>query len=210
MWDEVGKYLYSKQRSALLPAIENDLGERRFVELLIGTGGNTDFAADAEMDFLFTEKSSFFHFNVEDYLKEIKHEHFQYNQDTDKQVSLFVPAQMSNKGGQKREIPLVQYLNQTFSEEQINDLDGFTIQVTDWEASNEKVQGFIDSEHSKSPDKGKKAQMYYPFQPEDCFLFSGNNPFPVEQAKKTQDIIVVQGTTGGPKADKKRHLCCRI
>ena len=196
VWDEVGKYLYSKQRSALLPAIENDLGERRFVELLIGTGGNTDFAADAEMDFLYTEKSSFFHFDVEEYLKEIKPEHFQYVQETDKQVSLFVPAQMSNKGGQKKEIPLVQYLDRTFTAEEIEALAGFNILVTDWETSFEKVEEFISSEGAKSPDKGKKAQMYYPFQPEDCFLFSGNNPFPVEQAKRTQDAINVSGKNG--------------
>ena len=119
--------MYSKQRSALLPAIENDLGERRFVELLIGTGGNTDFAADAEMDFLYTEKSDFFHFSVEEYLKEVKEEHFKYVQETDKEVSLFVPAQMSNKGGEKKEIPLVQYLNRDFTEEQIKELDGFNI-----------------------------------------------------------------------------------
>ena len=196
VWDEVGKYLYSKQRSALLPAIENDLGERRFVELLIGTGGNTDFAADAEMDFLYTEKSDFFHFSVEEYLKEVKEEHFKYVQETDKEVSLFVPAQMSNKGGEKKEIPLVQYLNRDFTEEQIKELDGFNILVTDWEEALDKVQGFIGSEQAKSPDKGKKAQMYYPFQPEDCFLFSGNNPFPVEQAKRTQDAINIKGTYG--------------
>jgi hypothetical protein len=196
VWDEVGKYLYSKQRSALLPAIENDLGERRFVELLIGTGGNTDFAADAEMDFLNTEKSNFFHFDVEEYLKDIKDEHFRYHQDTDKKVSLFVPAQMSNKGGQKREIPLVQYLNRDFTAEQVEALDGFNIFVTDWDIAHDKVNDFINSEHAKSPDKGKKAQMYYPFQPEDCFLFSGNNPFPVEQAKKAQDIINIDGKTG--------------
>ena len=196
VWDEVGKYLYSKQRSALLPAIENDLGERRFVELLIGTGGNTDFAADAEMDFLFTEKSDFFHFDVQKYLEEVKDEHFQYVQETDKQVSLFVPAQMSNKGGQKKKIPLVQYLNRKFNEEELKALEGFDIFVTDWEESQQKVEGFINSEHRKSSDKGKKAQMYYPFQPEDCFLFSGNNPFPVEEAKKTQDRIRLDGLTG--------------
>ena len=196
VWDEVGKYLYSKQRSALLPAIENDLGERRFVELLIGTGGNTDFAADAEMDFLYTEKSDFFHFDVTQYLEEVKEEHFRYVQETDKEVSLFVPAQMSNKGGEKKEVPLVQYLNRDFTEEQIKELDGFNILVTDWEEALDKVQGFIGSEQAKSPDKGKKAQMYYPFQPEDCFLFSGNNPFPVEQAKRTQDAINIKGTYG--------------
>ena len=196
VWDEVGKYLYSKQRSALLPAIENDLGERRFVELLIGTGGNTDFAADAEMDFLYTEKSDFFHFDVTQYLEEVKEEYFEYVQETDKEVSLFVPAQMSNKGGEKKEIPLVQYLNRDFTEEQIKELDGFNILVTDWKEALDKVQGFIGSEQAKSPDKGKKAQMYYPFQPEDCFLFSGNNPFPVEQAKRTQDAINVKGTYG--------------
>lgn len=194
--DEAAKLLYSPQRSALLPAIENDLGEKRYVEMLIGTGGNTDFSADAEQDFLFTEKSGFWHFDPDEYRKEVKPEHFKYVQESDKKTSLFVPAEMSNKGGEKIEIPLSEYLNRSFSKEEKKALEGLTIKVTDWEEARKKVEAFIESETKKSSDKGKKARMYYPFQPEDCFLFTGNNPFPIEEAKKAQDKIYEEGRTG--------------
>lgn len=196
IWDEVGKFRYHKQRSALLPALENDLGEKRLVEFLMGTGGNVDFAVDAEGDFLDTDKSGFLHCDPDEYRATVKEEYFKYYQETDKKVSLFVPAQMSNKGGQKVEIPLSEYLNREFTQEELEALEGLNIWVTNWEESESKIREFITKEHSKSDELGKKAQMYYPFQPEDCFLYSNKNPFPVEDAKKHQQFLKEKGLTG--------------
>ena len=196
VWDEVGKYRYKLQRAALLPAITNARGKRRFVEFLIGTGGNIDFAVDAEKDFLYTEKSGFLHIDVDEYKEYVKPEHFQYVQDSDKKVSLFVPAQMSNYGGEKKEIPLYEYLNKDFTKKQKEELEGLNIFVTDWEKAEENVLKEIKDAEAKSREEGKKARMYMPFQPEDCFLFSGSNPFPVEKARKTQEKIYQEQNYG--------------
>lgn len=196
IWDEIGKYKYNRQRAALLPAIMNDLGERSFVELLMGTGGSIEHAEDAQADFLYTEKSKFLYCDPEEYKLEVKPEYFQYTQTSDKKVGLFVPAQMSLAGGQKKEIPLSEYLNREFTKEQLKDLEGFNIWVTDWENAETRVRELIAIEYAKSSDEGRKAQMYYPFQPEECFLDLAKNPFPVEEARKRQAFIKEKGLTG--------------
>ena len=196
VFDEVGKFKYSKQRAALLPAIENEEGEKRFVEFLMGTGGNVENAINAESDFLDTDTSGFLHCDPDDYRKVVKPEYFQYIQESDKKVSLFVPAQMSNKGGKKIEVPLSEYLNRSFTEEELQDLEGLTILVTDWENATEKINTHIANEIKKDEETGKKTQMYYPTQPEHCFLYSDKNPFPAEEARKRRDFLKSTGQTG--------------
>lgn len=182
--DECGKINYSKQRAALLPALIDDLGERRFVEFMMGTGGEIANSSDAEKDFLYTDKSGFLHCDLKEYAKTIREPHFKYVQQSDKKTSLFVPAQMSNSGGAKLEIPLYEYLNQDFTEEQKKDLEGLNIKVTQWDIAEQNVRKKIKAEQEKSITEGKKAQMYYPFQPEDCFLASDTNIFNVELIKR--------------------------
>lgn len=196
IWDEIGKFKYSKQRKALLPAITSKYGKRRFVEILMGTGGNIEYAEDAQEDFLYTEKSGFLHCDPEEYKKVVKPQYFQYTQNSNKKVGLFVPAQMSMEGGIKKEIPLYEYLNREFTTEQKKQLEGLNIWVTDWENAEKKVREHVQQEEAKKDEDGKKAKMYYPFQPEECFLDLNKNPFPVEEARKRQEFLKETGLTG--------------
>jgi hypothetical protein len=196
VFDEVGKFKYKNQRSALLPALKTSDGEKRFVEFLVGTGGSIDFSEDAERDFLYTTTSGFLHCDPDEYRGLVKEEYFQYRQESEKKVGLFVPAQMSNDGGRKVEIPLSEYLNRTFTDEELEDLEGFNIWVTNWEVAKANCERVIAEEKAKSDGEGKKAQMYLPFQPEDCFLHSENNPFPADDAKKRQAYLREKGLTG--------------
>lgn len=189
-WDEVGKFLYTKQRAAVKPAIMNKRGKRRFIEIMVGTGGNIELAAAAKEDFLNADKAGFFVFNPDEYREEVKPEHFRYNQESDKKTGLFVPAEMSMAGGDKLRIPIYEYLNRDFTDEEKEELEGVYIHVTDWDTAKEKVEKEIEDEFGISRDRGKKAQMYYPFQPEDCFLHMGSNPFPQEEAQKAFDRII--------------------
>jgi len=189
-WDEVGKYGYTKQRSAVKPAIMSKRGKRRFVELMVGTGGNIELATSAKEDFMNADKSGFLVFEPDEYRQEVKEKYYPYQRESDKKTGLFVTAEMSMAGGQKTKIPLWEYLNKKFTKQQKEEMEGLYIYVTDWENARERVQKEIDDEYAISRDRGKKAQMYYPFQPEDCFLHMGNNPFPVEEAQKTFDRIM--------------------
>ena len=71
----------------------------------------------------------------------------------------------------------------------------FNIFVTDWEKAQAKVEGFINEEHRKSSDKGRRLRCTTLFNQKIAFV-SGNNPFPAEEAKKTQDRIRLEGLTG--------------
>ena len=190
-----GKYSYTKQRSAVKPAIMSKKGKRRFVELMVGTGGNIELATSAKEDFMNADKSGFLVFDADDYRKEVKEKYFPFQRETDKKTGLFVPAEMSMAGGDKIKIPLYEYSNKKFTKKQKEEMEGLYIYVTDWENARERVEKIIADEAAISRDRGKKAQMYYPFQPEHCFLHIGNNPFPVEEAQKAYDRIM--SDTGG-------------
>jgi hypothetical protein len=188
-WDEVGKYLYGKQRKAVKPALVTVSGKVRCVEYLFGTGGDIDAAQDAEKDFLFADKAGFFVFDPNKFREYVKPEYFQYEQESDKKTGVFVPAQMSMQAGEKQEIPLTEYLNREFTSQQKKDLEGLNVFVTRWEEAREKIEKHIEEEYNDSTLAGKKAEMYYPFQPESCFLYTKHNPFPIEAARKAQEII---------------------
>lgn len=202
--DEVGKFSYSLAMSALKPALKAIDGSYRAIVIMAGTGGNIDVSSDAERDFLNSgvptskdEKTSgYVHIDVEDYKTVVKPEYFKYKQISNAQVGLFPPAEMSNAGGTKLLIPFSEYLNRDFTDAQLKDLEGFDIYVTDWENAHKRIEAEISEEEFKSDKEGKKAKMYYPFQPEDCFLYSGSNPFPVEELKRTRKRLKEIGATG--------------
>lgn len=190
-----GKYHWEKQHEALVPALSTKFGKRA-TEVLVGTGGNIDFSKDIEKAFLEPRDIGFYHFNLEEYKDTLVDGMFPYEQISDLKTGLFVPAQLSLEGGEKIIMPLSSFIKKTYSKQDLKDLEGFTIEVTDWKNATDKINNYLDISANKSDSAYKKAQMYYPFQPEDCFLHSGNNPFPVEEAKKMQNIIKEKGLQG--------------
>lgn len=196
IFDEIGKFKYSAQRKALLPALQTKFGERRFVEFLVGTGGSVENSVDAEKAFLNAEEAGFLHCDPNEYRATVKDGYFEYYQESPKKVGLFVPAQMSNAGGRKIEVPLSEYLNREFTKEELKDLEGFNIWVTDWPNALENVQKTIVEEKANGEDEDDKAEMYYPFQPEDCFIHSSNNNFPTKEGKSRQNYLKEKGLTG--------------
>lgn len=196
IFDEVGKFSYSLPFSALKPALIDSFGEYRTIPMFVGTGGEIDSSKDAERDFLNAEENGFVVINSEDYRNLVTEGNFEYKQKSNLKTGFFAPSQMCNKGGVKKELELYQYIKGNYSDDDFSDLEGFKIQVTDWVAAPESIKKEIEIEQKKSDKEGKKAQMYYPFQPEDCFLYSGNNPFPVEEAKVTLQKIKDSGNIG--------------
>jgi hypothetical protein len=183
IWDEAGKYLFQKQRAALLPAIQTKFGKRT-TEILVGTGGDIDNGTNLEGMFLYTEKSNSYHFDYNEYKQTLKEGLFPYEQASDLKVGVFVPAQMSIAGGEKIKIPFTDFLNKEFTKEEKVALEGFEIEVTNWENAKKLTDAEIEKEKEKGDFLHKKARMYYPYQPEDCFLSSSNSPFPTEDIKK--------------------------
>lgn len=191
-----GKFLYRDSFSALEPALVTSDGDYRTIPVMVGTGGSIANSKDAEQDFLYSEKRGFTPIDPQEIREIVKPKYYQYEQKSGLKVGLFPCAQMSNAGGKKIEIPLSEYLNKDFTDKQLKDLEGFNIHVTDWENAKQRVEEKIKAEYEKSDREGKKAQMYYPFQPEDCFLHIGKNPFPAEDAKKAKSLIREKGLDG--------------
>ena len=187
--DEIGKFSYSSAMSALKPALVASDGTYRALPILAGTGGNVELSVDAERDFTNTDKSGYTTCDVEDYKKIVKPIYFQYTQESDRSVGLFPPGQMCNAGGEKISIPLSEYLNKDFTPEQLEALEGLNIYVTDWENAAENVKKEIEIEEFRGDGDGKKARMFYPSQPEDCFLSTNVNILPLQEGKKTLEYL---------------------
>ena len=183
IWDEAGKYLFQKQRGALLPAIQTKFGKRT-TEILVGTGGDMDNGTNLEGMFLYSEKSNSYHFDYEEYKQTLKEGIFPYEQKSDLKVGVFVPAEMSLAGGEKLKTPFTKFLKRDFTKEEKEALEGFEIEVTNWEEAKKLTDNEIEKEKEKGDLLHKKARMYYPYQPEDCFLSSSTSPFPTEDIKK--------------------------
>lgn len=182
------KYSWEKQHSAVLPAISTKFG-KRCTELFFGTGGNIEFSGDAEKAFLTPKESGFFYFDMNEFKEHIDSKYFPYEQVSTADVGLFVPAEMSLEGGIKKKIPLYEYVRKEYSRQDIADLEGFEIEITNWEEATNRVTDFVENEKKKGDSAWKKAQMYYPRQPEDCFLHTGSNPFPAEEARDAKKRI---------------------
>ena len=193
IFDEVGKYLFKTQWLALKPALATSLGIYRTVVLFVGTGGDVDMSQDAENYFLNPAKNKFSVCNPKEYKELVTKGHFELNQ-KHADTGLFVPKHMSLEGGKKTTMPFKDYINKKYTEEEEEELEGFTIQVTDWTGTEKH---FTDTlENIDDPQEKVKEQMYYPSQPEDCFLVKGNNPFPAEIAKRTKDSLEENGLLG--------------
>ena len=193
IFDECGKYSYKNQWLALQPAISTNLGVYRTIVLFVGTGGDVDMSKDAENYFLDADGSNFTRIDPTLYQKIVQDGMFPLEQ-KNTNTGLFVPRNMSLEGGEKKIIPFNDYVKKTYSKDDLEALEGFNIQVTDWKGTDE----YFDNKLSTLKDDLEKVKqtMYYPSQPEDCFLVKGNNPFPAEQAKKTRVSLEENGLLG--------------
>lgn len=193
IFDEVGKFGFKNQWLALKPAIATNLGTPRTVVLFSGTGGDVDNSKDAEEYFLSADESNFTRIDPTEYKKIVDDNYFKLDQ-KNTNTGLFVPKDMSLEGGEKIKIPIYKYVKRDYSKQDLEDLEGFYISVTDWDKTKKH---FEDSLGRLKDDLERiKQTMYYPSQPEDCFLVKGNNPFPAEQAKKTRMSLAEHGLLG--------------
>ena len=191
--DECGKFNFKNQWLALKPAIATSLGTPRTVVLFTGTGGDVDSSKDAENYFLDAEANNFTRIDPYEYKKIVKDDMFPIEQ-KNTNTGLFVPKDMSLEGGKKNIIPLHEYIKGNYSADDLDALEGFNIHVTNWEFTDKHFTKLL--ENLKDDLERVKQTMYYPTQPEDCFLVKGNNPFPAEQAKKTRMSLEENGLLG--------------
>ncbi len=186
--DEAGKFNCSGPYEAALPSFETPHGWK-CVPILTGTGGNEELSQDAYR--MLTNPEAFKLLTMDwDTLE---------NRIPDKSLitwkrktfGIYVPAQMSYKTGIKK-IPsnLGDYLG---SEDKF--LKSVDILVTDWKHSLEIIEA--DRELKKDDKIAlNKETMYYPLDPDDCFLSRIDNPFPAKIALKHKTHLKDTGKIG--------------
>ena len=153
------------------------------------TGGNVDLSIDAQNMLMNPEENSILPMNW-DRLDNMV-------QDKDlitwkrKNFGLFLPSQMSFKDGLKKvDKSLGDYFN--IEDERLQKIN---IKVTDWVNSNKVIKE--DRDKKKKDKTGlNKEKMYYPIDPNDCFLNKIENPFPALEAQLHKEYLIENGLIG--------------
>ena len=182
-----GKYSFLKMYLGLLPALQTPHGQKGTV-FLSGTSGNEKLSKDA-----FKVLSNPNAYNIlpmdwsvlNDKVPKI------YQTWSESTFGIFVPGQMSYETGLiKKESNLAEYLGSDNKE-----LKKVNIQVTDWKVSTQILK---DKRIALEKDRESynKQVMYFPLDPNDCFLSGMSTPFPVHTGRLHMNTLVEKGEIG--------------
>lgn len=185
--DECGKFAFKKAWEAARPSFDTGLGTWRISPWLLGTSGNIDMVQDAmslannpESNNLLVMDWSLIERNNPDPTW------------TRKSWALFVPGQMS-LAIKKVDSNLGEYLGEKDPE-----LEKIKMQVTPWESANAELQNELKKLKKIDTVAYYNRRMFYPLDPDDCFLQDSYNPFPTAEAITHKNEIVARGDTGKP------------
>lgn len=187
--DEIGKFPFKKAFNTAKASFEAlDGSGWRCTPILIGTSGEVEQAKDA---FSVVHNPAAYNLLEMDWnLLERYCENPTWKKKT---FGIFVPAQMAMKTGVvKDKTNLADFLKVDSK-----DLKKIPIQVTNWERSTKAIKKGREL-LKKSQDKTDYNDdvMFYPFDTDDCFLRSGDNPFPSQRAQLHLREILQNGDTG--------------
>lgn len=191
IFDEVGKGPIKKPYTAAMPSYDTPYGWR-LSPILAGTGGEVELSKDAQE--MFSDPETY-NLLVMDW-DILNRRAMKGKTWKERKWAMFVPGQMANSGV-KRTIGLGDYLGKPDDKK----LNKIKIDVTDFEASTNK----LNEERKKLSTKDRVAYtshtMFYPFTIDDCFLSSSQNLFPVEYAIKHKNDLLESGQYSGMLCD---------
>lgn len=174
VFDEIGKFSFLGAYQAALPSYSTPYG-LRLTAILAGTSGEIEKCEDAQKVLSNPLSYSILPMNW-DALDKMAGDHVTWKRQS---WSLFVPGQMSHSEYcPKKETTLGKYLGKKDAKK----LNKIKFLETDWENSTKNLKR--EREELSKGDKKRfvNFKMYYPFDPDDCFLNSGVNRYPVELA----------------------------
>lgn len=174
VWDEIGKFSFLSPYLAALPSYSTPYGPR-LTALLAGTSGEIDKCEDVQK--VLSDPISYKVLPMNwDLLDKRAGDHISWKRQS---WSMFVPGQMSHSEyTAKKETTLGKFLGKPVAK----GLAKIKILATDWKKSTENLKK--ERERLVKGDKKNLVnfKMYYPMDPDDCFLNSGVNRYPVELA----------------------------
>lgn len=153
------------------------------------TGGDEDLSAEAEKALADPKSHRFVEMDWNILNKMVPKEFRTWEE---RPFGFFIPAQMGQRTGHiKNEKTLSDFLGLKSKE-----LDKVKIQVTDWEI-NTKVCLQKREDLKKDRTQLQKEIVYYPLDPEECFMSAKSNPFPAQNIKTFKEKLISEhGETG--------------
>jgi hypothetical protein len=184
--EEIGKFSWRDAFDTAIPSFET-LDGWKTVPLLIGTGGEESLSKDAEKVLANPEQNDLMEIDWDLLEWQIPKEAITWIR---RPFGWFVPAQMGYKTGYKR-------IERTFADFlQIDSkkLSKIKILQTDWINNTE----ICKKRREKLKSDAKKLQkeiVFYPLDPEECFMSATKNPFPAQDIKQFKER---QQSSGDP------------
>lgn len=175
--DEVGKYNFLEALTAAMPALTSRFGWR-CIPILTGTGGQFLPNSDAEKLFNKPESKNFLALELPNRTKKF---------------GIFIPATYRMEA--KEEVKFGDWMATKKGILVPRDSELYDMQFF---ASNEdKAKKLVEEEilqaqESNDPKEALKLKMYFPFEPEDCFLSEDINEFPVEAIREHLTYLETQ------------------
>lgn len=186
--DEIMKISFLDQLAAVKPALDQP-GGKRCVAILSGTAGNEELAKDAFTVLNNPEAHDILQMDFDLFNERVPEEYRTWKK---RKFGTFIPAQMSAKDGLvKLDSNLAEFLNKPKSKE----LAKIKLKITDWKKALEVIK---EDRNKKASDVHllTKELLYHPIDPEEMFLSSKTNPFPVEELKRRKQELLDTGDVG--------------
>lgn len=196
VFDEIGKYSFFKSFNTAKYSIATEYGWRT-IPILFGTSGEMSEAGDAQK--MINNPDTYNMLKMDWEWLERRYKRPTWERKTS--WGIFFPGQMSlDCGIPKKKINLGEYLE--IDDPELKEIEFYE---TQWEESTQ-----IMRERRKLLERtDKKAYddelMFMPLDPEDCFLDTGSNPFPVAEATRHKTKIMQEGNTGRVMDVFKKH-----
>jgi hypothetical protein len=182
--DEFAKEKFMTAYNALIPALETNKGWKT-IPWLTGTGGDIDLSSEAEKALANPKNHRIVEMNWDILEKMVPKEFITWVR---RPFGWFIPAQMSQRTGHiKNKISLSEFLgveSETLSRIKIN--------ATDWE-NNTKICKDKRKQLKSDKEQLQKEIVYYPLDPEECFMSAKNNPYPAQGIKRHKEKLQSEG-----------------
>lgn len=182
--EEIGKFSWREAFDSAIPSFET-LDGWKTIPLLIGTGNKEDMSTDAEKVLSNPEQNDLMEIDWDLLEWQIPKEAITW---TRRPFGWFVPAQMGYKTGYKR----IKRKMSDFLQIESKDLDKIDILQTDW-VNNTQICRDRRKKLQSDKEKLQKEIVFYPLDPEECFMSAKNNPFPAQKIKAHKERLQSEG-----------------
>src|SRR5690606_11673627 len=190
--DEAGKESFLDSYNAAIPSFESEHGWA-CTPFYVGTGGDEDLSSEAEKVLHDPQEYRFIEMDWDILEWQIPKEAITWKR---RKFGWFIPAQMGQRTGHRK----IKRPFSDFLEIKSKELSMITIEQTDW-VNNTKICLEKRDKFKKNKNQLQQEKVFYPLDPDECFMSAKKNPFNSEQARKQKEYLTESGLW-----DRRRQL----